>query len=339
MALLEVRDLEVSFPTDRGTVRAVRGVSFDVESGETVAIIGESGSGKSATCLSLMRLLPKSALVTGAIRLGGTEVLDLRPRDLRQLRGQGASIIFQDPLTCLNPYKRIGWQISEAIQAHGRLPRSQVRSRALELLRRVHIPRPADRLGDYPHQLSGGMRQRVMIAMSLALHPQLLIADEPTTALDVSVQADILDLLAELKAQFNMAILFVTHDLGVVAGFADRVLVMYAGRVIEVAGKYEIYDSARHPYTWGLLGCTPSGGAEIARRLVPIDGRPPDLTQELNGCAFAPRCPYELSTCSEIRPELRSRNGELVSEHLAACHLDELSVAKARYPGVTGPGQ
>ena len=303
--LLSVRDLRVSFPTtDRRVITAVDGVSFDVAAGRTLCIVGESGCGKSVTSLAIMGLLPKGAAdVTGAVRFDGADLLALPDRALRDLRGDRLAMIFQEPMTSLNPSHRIGDQIAEAILRHRRVTREEAGRRAVEMLRRVHIPEPEARARDYPHQLSGGMRQRAMIAMALALDPRLLIADEPTTALDVTIQAQILDLLRELKRESGAAVILITHDLGVVAEIADEVAVMYAGEIVERAPASELFTMPQHPYTLGLLGSLPRL-AEKRERLAAIPGAVPNMAALPQGCRFAARCPFAMEACRRESPRL-----------------------------------
>ncbi len=301
--LLEIEDLHVSFRADNGRVtHAVDGVGLTVLRGATLGIVGESGCGKSVTALSVMGLLPpQSAEVSGSIRLDGVDLLALDDHALRDLRGNRLAMIFQEPMTSLNPSFTIGDQIAEALIRHRGLSAPQARARATELLRRVHIPAPAERYDDYPHRLSGGMRQRVMIAMALACEPQLLIADEPTTALDVTIQAQILDLLRELKRGSGAAIVLITHDLGVVAEVCDEVAVMYAGQVVERAAADVLFERPGHPYTVGLLGSIPRLGARV-ERLAAIDGMVPNMAAPPAGCRFAPRCPLAIEACAAAPP-------------------------------------
>jgi oligopeptide/dipeptide ABC transporter ATP-binding protein len=314
--LLEVKDLCVDFPTDDGVVHAVRGVSFRLEAGTVLAIVGESGSGKSVTSLAIMGLLPKTARVSGSIRYRGAELVGLRDRAHAKLRGKEIAMIFQDPMTSLNPVYRIGWQLAEAVQAHQGLSRSDARSRAVDLLRLVGIPKPEERARNYPHEFSGGMRQRVVIAMAVANDPDLIIADEPTTALDVTVQAQILETMETARRSTQAAMLLITHDLGVVAGSADEVLVMYAGRPVEIGSVDDIYYRPRMPYTVGLLGALPRLDQVDGGRLVPVRGAPPSLINLPPGCPFSPRCPLSGEWCNEQEPTL----GTVGPGHLAACH-------------------
>src|SRR5919204_5864675 len=317
MALLEVRDLSVSFPTPDGVVRAVRGVSFDVDRGRTLGIVGESGSGKSVATQTIVGLT-QGAQVSGQALFEGRDLLAMESEELRRVRGAEIALIFQDPLSSLHPHYRVGWQIVEAIRAHTEASRRGARRRAIELLRLVGIPHPESRVDDYPHQFSGGMRQRAMIAMAVALGPKLLIADEPTTALDVTVQAQIVELMKSLQAQFETAILMITHDLGVLSRLADEVLVMYAGQAMERGDRTTVYRRPHNPYTKGLIQALPSRGGGKAR-LVPIPGRPPSLIRVPHGCPFHPRCPYVMARCTEERPPLMEVAGG--GGHSSACWL------------------
>ena len=318
MPLLEVRDLHVSFETRDGTVRAVDGVSLAVDRGRTLGVVGESGSGKSVTALTVMGLtrLP-NATISGEVLLDGVDLLGLTGDNLRRVRGKRVAMIFQDPLSSLHPLYTIGWQIVEAIRAHERVSEKAARARALEGLREVGIPNAPDRLSSYPHELSGGMRQRVMIAMALVLDPEILIADEPTTALDVTVQAQILDLVRELQAEHGTAVVLITHDLGVIAETADEVAVMYAGRVAELGPLTGVIDGAEHPYTWGLLQSLPSAESSRSEPLHPIEGSPPSLISVPSGCPFHPRCPYAMEVCPREVPRLLPTT----PGHTVACHL------------------
>jgi peptide/nickel transport system ATP-binding protein len=315
MALLEVQDLRVRFKTRDGVVKAVDGVSLSVERGQTLGVVGESGSGKSVTALTVMGLTRvPNAEVEGRVLLDGTDLLTLPADELRRVRGKRVAMIFQDPLSSLHPLYRIGAQIVEAIQAHEDVSEKAARERALQALVEVGIPSAAERLDSYPHELSGGMRQRVMIAMALVLDPEILIADEPTTALDVTVQAQILELIRALQQERGTAVVLITHDLGVVAETADEIAVMYAGRVAERGGLDAVLDSPSHPYTWGLLGSLPGARGE---RLKPIAGSPPSLIDVPSGCAFHPRCPYAFDRCSTVVPPLV----EAERGHADACLL------------------
>jgi peptide/nickel transport system ATP-binding protein len=322
VALLEVNDLRTHFKTDDGIVKAVDGVSFSVEKGKTLGIVGESGSGKSVSCLTIMGLNPKrSAIISGEALFKGENLLTAPPKRLRDIRGNDIAMIFQDPMTSLNPVHTIGRQLVEAIMLHRDVTKKQGRARALELLKAVGIPRPERRIDDYPHQFSGGMRQRVMIAMALINDPDLLIADEPTTALDVTTQAQILALMKRLQQEFDSAIIMITHDLGVVAEIADDVLVMYAANVVERGPVRQIFNGPQHPYTWGLLGSLPRLDADPNHRLVQIPGQPPSLLRPPSGCRFHPRCPYVMDVCRTRFPELAAVPDE--PEHLQRCWLDE----------------
>ena len=302
--LIEVRNLQTQFFTQDGIVHAVNGITYDVAEGETVAIVGESGSGKSVGVMSLIRLIPEppGKIVNGEVNFDGQDLLQLNEEELRQIRGNRIAMIFQDPMTSLNPVLTIGRQITEALELHLNMNREESRARAIELLELVGIPDAGARLDDYPHQFSGGMRQRVMIAMGLSCNPQLLIADEPTTALDVTIQAQIVDLVTRLQSELGMAIIWITHDLGVVAGLADRVLVMYAGFIVEEGPVDVIYGQPRHPYTLGLLRSIPRLDLGRQKRLIPIEGLPPDLLDPPQSCPFAPRCPFVIDKCLEENP-------------------------------------
>jgi peptide/nickel transport system ATP-binding protein len=321
VALLEVNDLKTYFHTDDGIVRAVDGVSFSVEKGKTLGIVGESGSGKSVTCLTIMGLNSKKNTITsGEALFNGENLLTAGTRRLREIRGNDIAMIFQDPMTSLNPVHSIGAQLVEAVQLHRDVSKKTARARAVELLKAVGIPRADRRIDDYPHQFSGGMRQRVMIAMALVNDPDLLIADEPTTALDVTTQAQIMTLIKRLQDDFGSAIIVITHDLGVVAEAADDVLVMYAAEVAEQAPVEKVFSRPHHPYTWGLLGSLPRLDTDL-ERLVQIPGQPPSLLRPPSGCRFHPRCPYVMDKCKQIDPPLVSISDD--PEHLQACHLDE----------------
>ena len=320
MALLEVRDLKTHFRTDDGIVKAVDGVTFNVEKGQTLGIVGESGSGKSVTCLTIMGLNAKrNTISSGEAIFKGENLLTMSSSRLRDIRGNDIAMIFQDPMTSLNPVHRIGHQLVEAIQLHRDVTKAQARSRALELLKAVGIPRAERRIDDYPHQFSGGMRQRVMIAMALVNDPDLLIADEPTTALDVTTQAQILKLMTNLQKDFGSAIIIITHDLGVIAEAADDVVVMYAARIAEQAPVDNLFKRPHHPYTWGLLGSLPRLDADVDR-LVQIQGQPPSLLNPPRGCRFHPRCPYVMGVCKTVEPDLLPAGEE--TDHFQACHLD-----------------
>jgi peptide/nickel transport system ATP-binding protein len=321
VALLDVKDLSTSFRTEDGIVKAVEGVSFSVEKGQTLGIVGESGSGKSVTCLTIMGLNPKRNTITSGEALWkGDDLLTMKPNDLRQVRGNDISMIFQDPMTSLNPVHTIGRQLTEAVLLHRDVTKKVARARAVELLGAVGIPRAQTRIDDYPHQFSGGMRQRVMIAMALINDPDLLIADEPTTALDVTTQAQILSLMKRLQEDFGSAIIMITHDLGVVAELADDVFVMYAANVVEQATVYDLFSQPKHPYTWGLMGSLPRLDADV-ERLTQIPGQPPSLLRPPGGCRFHPRCPYVMEVCKTTVPALKPTPRD--PAHLEKCHLDE----------------
>jgi peptide/nickel transport system ATP-binding protein len=320
--MLSVRDLRTQFFTRDGIVRAVDGMSFDVKRGETLGIVGESGCGKSVSALSIMRLIPEEAgrIVGGSVSFEGTELTTLSERRMRAIRGNRISMIFQEPMTSLNPVLTVGEQIAESLRIHQHLPRRAAWDRAVEMLSVVHIADPGRRAGEYPHELSGGMRQRVMIAIALACNPQVLIADEPTTALDVTIQAQILHLMLELKARLGTAIVLITHDLGVIAETAQRAIVMYAGRKVEEASVAELFRNPLHPYTRGLMNSIPRRTAagrrsNIRGRLQEISGIVPSLREEIAGCAFAPRCSFAQERCTLERPALEPHG----PQHLAAC--------------------
>ncbi|HVE67815.1 MAG TPA: ABC transporter ATP-binding protein [Solirubrobacteraceae bacterium] len=319
MALLEVEGLRVSFPTEDGVLEAVGGVSFSVEAGRVLGIVGESGSGKSVTALSVMGLA-RGAQVSGQARLDGRDLLTLAPDEMRRVRGRDVAMVFQDPLSSLHPLHRVGRQVAEAVRVHQDVTRAAARARAVELLGEVGIPEPARRVDAWPHELSGGMRQRVMIAMALANEPRLLIADEPTTALDVTVQAQILELLERLRAERGMGVVLITHDLGVVAQVADDVAVMYAGQIVERAPAATLFAAPEHPYTWGLLRSVPRLDAPRERELVPIQGRPPSLLHPPGGCRFHPRCPHVRERHRHVEPPLEPVAGD--PRHSVACLLD-----------------
>jgi oligopeptide/dipeptide ABC transporter ATP-binding protein len=314
-----VKDLKVSFRTEDGLVRAVDGISFSVDEGEVVGIVGESGSGKSVTMMSVMRLInDPNAIYEGEILYKGRNLMGVSQDAMRQVRGEEIAMIFQDPMTSLNPVYTVGWQIEEQLNEHNDLNKGQARQRAIALLTQVGIPKPEQRIDDYPHQFSGGMRQRVMIALALSCNPDLLIADEPTTALDVTIQAQILELIKNLKQEFGSAVVLITHDLGVVADVADRILVMYAGRIVEEGNKEQIFYDPQHPYTWGLLGSIARLDRPRARRLTAIAGQPPSLINRPQGCSFRPRCPQAFDRCRAEDPQLTTKVGD---GHLDACHL------------------
>jgi peptide/nickel transport system ATP-binding protein len=316
MSLLDVQDLSVRFDTDDGLVYAVDRLSFTLAESEVLGIVGESGCGKSVSMMSMLRLLPETAIVEGRARFGDENLLTVPPARLRRIRGREIALVFQEPMTSLNPSFKVGNQIGEVLRRHLGLDRKEARKRAIELFDLVRIPAPDRRIDEYPHQLSGGMRQRVMIAMALACDPKLLIADEPTTALDVTIQAGILDLMRDIRERLGTAIILITHNLGVVADIADRVIVMYAGRKVEEAPVSELYASPQHPYTVGLLGAVPRpGGADTQGRLREIPGRVPSLSELPTGCAFAPRCPRADGLTRTHVPEL----SRVAAHHLVAC--------------------
>jgi peptide/nickel transport system ATP-binding protein len=326
-SLLEVRDLRVSFRTEDGLVHAVDGVSFTLDAGEVLGIVGESGSGKSVTVMSIMRLIrDPNAVFEGEVIYKGRDLMRLSQSDMRGVRGSEIAMIFQDPMTSLNPVYKVGWQICEQIREHEKVSSKAARARAIELLRSVGIPEAERRVDAYPHQFSGGMRQRVMIAIALSCNPDLLIADEPTTALDVTIQAQILELVRTLGRDHGTAVLIITHDMGVVADIADRVVVMYAGQVVEQGLKDDLFYDAQHPYTWGLLGSIPRLDRPKPRRLTAIPGLPPSLIHLPRGCAFRPRCQHAFAACLE-RPELAERRG---GGHLDRCHLSPAEKAARR---------
>ena len=318
--LLEVRDLRVHFPTDDGLVKAVDSVSFSIDEGETLGVVGESGSGKSVTFLTVMGLIRRQqAVIEGEVLFRGENLLVASEETMRSVRGKQLSMIFQDPMTSLHPFYRVGDQIVEAIRAHERVGKHDAMERTVEMLRRVGIPQPDERARQYPHEFSGGMRQRAMIAMALCLNPGLLIADEPTTALDVTVQAQILELIDRLKDEFGTAVALITHDLGVVAEHCDDIQVMYAGKIVEAGTREDIYYNAHHPYTWGLLRSITRIDQPKEERLEPIRGLPPSLIFVPPGCPFHPRCPYVMDVCVTETPPLLATDGR----HASACHLSQ----------------
>jgi peptide/nickel transport system ATP-binding protein len=321
-AFLEVRDLRVHFPTDDGVVKSVDGLSFRLERGKTLGIVGESGSGKSVTSLSIMGLHKRgSAQISGEVLLEGEDLVSASSEQVRRLRGKDMAMIFQDPLSAMHPFYTVGNQIIEAYRIHNDVSKQVARKHAIDMLDRVGIPQPAERVDAYPHQFSGGMRQRAMIAMALSCDPELLIADEPTTALDVTVQAQILDLIRDLQQEFNSAVILITHDLGVVAELADDILVMYAGRSVEYGSARDIFRHPQHPYTWGLLSSMPRLDREPTERLLPIKGSPPSLINVPSGCPFHPRCAYADLTDGKSRTE-RPASLEIEGGHYIACHLN-----------------
>jgi peptide/nickel transport system ATP-binding protein len=322
-SFLEVRDLRVHFPTDDGLVKSVDGLSFKLERGSTLGIVGESGSGKSVTSLSIMGLHKRGTVkMSGEIWLDGQELISASRETVRSLRGRKMAMIFQDPLSSMHPFYTVGQQIIEAYRVHHNVTRQVARKHAIDLLDRVGIPQPERRVDDYPHQFSGGMRQRAMIAMALANNPELLIADEPTTALDVTVQAQILDLIRDLQQEFGSAVIIITHDLGVVAELADDILVMYGGKCVEYAAAQELFRRPEHPYAWGLLGSMLRLDRDVRERLQPIKGNPPSLINLPSGCSFHPRCPQagrDGIPCRTVEPELLPRSGA----HRVACHIPQ----------------
>jgi peptide/nickel transport system ATP-binding protein len=333
--LLEVNDLNVRFATEDGIVRAVDGISFELERGKVLGIVGESGSGKSVTAMTLMGLTRGvNARFEGEVLYKGTNLLEVSDRDMQNYRGNEIGMIFQDPMTSLNPVYRIGEQIVEAIQAHERVDKRTARSRTIELLRQVGIPNPDARVANFPHEFSGGMRQRAMIAMALSCNPSILIADEPTTALDVTIQAQIVELINTLKDDFDSAVIFITHDLGVIAEIADEIIVMYAGRVVERGSKRDVFYDPQMPYTWGLLGSIPRLDRPRPERLHTIEGAPPSLINVPDGCKFRPRCPHAFEKCKE-EPALENRVG--TPGHLDRCWLD-VEFKRAHRDDTISPG-
>jgi oligopeptide transport system ATP-binding protein len=321
MALLEVKDLRTYFYTQEGTVKAVDGTSYVVEEGETLGLVGESGCGKSVSALSILRLIPQppGRIVSGEILFQGRDILKLDEDEIRKIRGNDIAMVFQEPMTSLNPVLTIGRQMTEALELHMGLHGKSARDRAAELLEMVGIPEARGRLDDYPHQFSGGMRQRVMIAMAMSCNPKLLLADEPTTALDVTIQAQILEVMSRLSREFGTAVIIITHNLGVVARYADRVNVMYAGRVIETASAQELYGNPKHPYTVGLLNSVPRLDETRKEKLVPIEGLPPDLAHLPEGCTFYPRCAWRVDRCRDEYPPFKL----VADNHYAACWESE----------------
>jgi oligopeptide transport system ATP-binding protein len=320
--LLEVHDLHTVFATKNGNVKAVDGVSLELNAGETLGIVGESGSGKSVTALSVMRLQRPGKIVGGSVIYKGRDLTKATEGEMREIRGQDIAMIFQDPMTSLNPVFRTGWQVAEPVRLHHGIDKAKAMAVAIAMLAKVGIPAPATRARDYPHQFSGGMRQRAMIAMGLTTTPKVLIADEPTTALDVTIQAQILDLLRNVNRDFGTATILITHNLGVVAGMCERVMVMYAGRVVESGPTVDVFAHPKHPYTWSLLRSIPRLDAERHEPLKPIDGLPPDLIDLPSGCAFHPRCQFKIERCSRDTPVL-NRVGET---QLAACWVTQAGV-------------
>jgi oligopeptide/dipeptide ABC transporter ATP-binding protein len=325
-ALLEVEDLHTQFDTAAGTVRAVDGVSYTVNEGETVGIVGESGCGKSVGALSILRLIPEppGRITSGHIRFAGRDLLTLGDAEMREVRGGQIGMVFQEPMTSLNPVLTIGRQLCESMELHLKMKRDEAQARAVELLGMVGISEPERRLRQYPHHLSGGMRQRVMIALALSCRPRLIIADEPTTALDVTIQAQILELMKELTQRFGVALVIITHNLGVVARYADRVNVMYAGRIVESGTATQIYHHPVHPYTLGLLKSVPRMDRPRGERLIPIDGQPPDLTRSIEGCAYRARCGFAVARCAHEAPALEPASDGHVSACFEQAHLERL---------------
>ena len=318
--LLQVKDLRTYFYTEEGLVKAVDGVTFDVQEGETLALVGESGCGKSVSALSLLKLLPipPARIVSGEVLFEGDDLMKLNEDELRKIRGNRIAMVFQEPMTSLNPVLTIGKQLTEALELHLKLDKNAANARAVQLLEMVGVAEAGRRITDYPHQFSGGMRQRVMITMAMACNPKLLIADEPTTALDVTIQAQVLEVMARLSKEFGTAVIIITHNLGVVARYADRVNVMYAGKIIETSTAEKVYADPRHPYTLGLLRSVPRLDLAMGEKLIPIEGLPPDLGHLPEGCSFYPRCTFRIDKCKEEYPPLA-----LVAEnHYAACWVD-----------------
>ena len=331
--ILDIQDLRVSFDTYAGEVKAVRGVSFHVDQGEVLAIVGESGCGKSVTAQTIMKLnpMPPARIVSGSVRLGEHDIVAAGEKEMQAIRGKEVSMIFQDPMTCMNPTTQVGKQIVEAIKMHQKLSPKEAKAEAIRCLKQVRIPNPEERAKQYPHQFSGGMRQRAMIAMALSCNPKLLIADEPTTALDVTIQAQIMELLADIKNEIHTAIILITHDLGVVAGSADRVAVMYAGKIVETGSTRDIFYHSAHPYTQALIGSLPSVDVTKQQRLVSIPGTPPDLLAPPKGCGFAARCKYCMRVCQEeYPPEFTVGEG-----HTANCWLLHPDCPCAKERGMT----
>jgi peptide/nickel transport system ATP-binding protein len=331
--LLDVRDLRVSFHTEAGLVRAVDGVSFTVKEGETLGVVGESGSGKTVSMMAVMRLIrDPNAVVEGQVLLRGRDLMELAAGEMRSVRGGDVAMIFQDPMTALTPVYTVGWQIDEQLRAHGKVSKRAARDRTVELLAEVGISNPRRRADAYPHEFSGGMRQRVMIAMALSCSPSLLIADEPTTALDVTIQAQILELMRRLQQDHGSSILLITHDMGVVAELAERIVVMYAGSIVEEGPRSSLFRDPQHPYTWGLLGSIPRVDRGRVRRLTAIPGAPPSMLALPPGCRFEPRCRHRFEKCS-TRPELAERAGPGRKD---ACHLDPAVRATLRQSSLGG---
>lgn len=331
--LLDIKNLQVSFDTYAGEVKAVRGVSFHVNKGETLAIVGESGCGKSVTAQTIMHLIPMppGRIKQGSIMFEGKDLAKFTERQMQSMRGQEISMIFQDPMTSLNPTMKVGKQIMEGLIKHQKMSKNEAKNRAVEMLRLVGMPNPEKRVDQYPHEFSGGMRQRAMIAIALACNPKLLIADEPTTALDVTIQAQIIELMMELQKKLDTAIIMITHDLGVVAKISDRVAVMYAGKIVESGTSDEIFHNPQHPYTWGLLKSVPRLDIGEKERLIPIDGTPPDLFAPPKGCSFADRCDYAMPICKQQNPD----RYDLSKTHYVSCWLKHEMAPKIKNPVVS----
>jgi len=333
--LLDIDNLKVSFFTPAGEVKAVNGVSFSLNQGEVMGIVGESGSGKSVSSYAIMRLIsPPGKIIGGTITFDGKNLLELDEKEMQSIRGNEISMIFQDPMTSLNPVFKIGNQLMEAIMKHQKVSKKEAREKSIEMLSLVGIPSPEKRLDQYPHEFSGGMRQRAMIAMALSCNPKLLIADEPTTALDVTIQAQILELIKELKNKINMSVILITHDLGIISDICDKVIVMYAGRIVEQASINDIFYKPKHPYTWGLLKSIPKLNADKYEKLVPIEGSPVDLLNPPAGCPFAPRCSHCMKICLTENPPYFEASGD----HKAACWLLHKDAQKAEKVQEEGAG-
>ena len=327
--LLEVKNLRTSFKTHIGDVQSVRGVSFHLDKGEALGIVGESGCGKSVTMMSIMKLLEENAVINAdSIVFDGKDITNLKETDMQKLRGNDMAMIFQDPMTSLNPLFTVGDQLTEHLIKHKKISKAEANKKAIEMLKLVGIPSPEKRLKQYPHEFSGGMRQRVMIAMSLICDPKLIIADEPTTALDVTIQAQILDLMKDLKKKLNTSIILITHDLGVVADLCTRINVMYGGIIVEQGSDEDIFYNPRHPYTWGLLQSVPNPKSDVKEKLTPIEGQPPDLLKPPTGCPFAARCKYAMKVCVDNLPPLF----EISKGHKAACWLNHENAPKVEAP-------
>lgn len=332
--ILSIKDLAISFRTYKNVIKAVRGVSFDLHRGETLAIVGESGSGKSVTAKSIMKLLPKKTTLMeeGTILYKGKDLVGYTSKEMEKIRGKDISMVFQDPMTSLNPTMKVGKQIVEGLRKHHQVSKKEAYSRAIRLMQLVGIPNAEGRMQAFPHEFSGGMRQRVVIAIALACEPQILIADEPTTALDVTIQAQILDLMKQLQQTSDTSIILITHDLGVVANMADRIAVMYAGEMVETGTVEEVFYDAKHPYTWGLLQSMPKMHQDKSMPLIPIAGSPPDVSKLHKGCPFVARCPYVLEVCHDFKPPHASST----ETHTAACWLQDERAPKVKHPLTTG---